>query len=101
MLLGKDRRYVRSSFIGEEEIDKVVIDNATLLFGPYSIVLPKRMISTEGGRDTIPDGFVIELNKREWYLVEVETSKHDTWDHISKQIMKQLTALQSERTKHQ
>ena len=37
-------------FKTEEEVEKVAVDNIELLFGDYSILLPKSLIRTSGGK---------------------------------------------------
>ncbi len=53
--------YAKIEFKNEEEVEKVVIDNFRLLFGDYSILLPKGLIKTAGGKSTIPDGIIINF----------------------------------------
>lgn len=93
MLVGRGAQYVRASFESEAEIEQVVHDYAELLFGSASIYLPKTKITTLGGKGTIPDGCVIDLEGEQWYLVEAERASHGTWEHIAPQVAKQLTAL--------
>ena len=40
--------YSKVQFKTEEEVEKVVVDNFKLLFGDYSILLPKSLIRTSG-----------------------------------------------------
>ena len=42
--------YSKVQFKTEEEVEKVVVDNFKLLFGDYSILLPKSLIRTSGGK---------------------------------------------------
>src|SRR5262245_19117841 len=93
MLVGKGIRFVRASFENEAEIERVVQDFSELLFGSASIYLPKQKITTLGGRGTIPDGCVIDLEREQWYVVEAERASHGTWEHIAPQVAKQLTAV--------
>lgn len=48
-------------FKTEEEVEKVVARNFKLLFGDYSILLPKSLIRTSGGKGTVPDGIVVDF----------------------------------------
>lgn len=92
--------YSRIEFRSEEEVENVVIDNFKLLFGDYSILLPKRLIATSGGKGTIPDGIIINFEEDLWYILEVERGIHGTWEHIAPQVVKQITAMQNEETKN-
>ncbi|MCI6317556.1 MAG: hypothetical protein MR877_10435 [Spirochaetia bacterium] len=93
------KTYSRIEFNSEEEVENVIINNFKLLFGDYSILLPKSMISTSGGKGTIPDGIIIDFDSKQWYIMEVERGIHGTWEHIAPQINKQITAIQNDDTK--
>ncbi len=41
--------YSKVQFKTEEEVEKVVVDNFKLLFGDYSVLLPKSLIRTYDG----------------------------------------------------
>ena len=93
------KTYSKIEFNTEEEVENVIINNFKLLFGDYSILLPKSMISTSGGKGTIPDGIIIDFDSKQWYIMEVERGIHGTWEHIAPQINKQITAIQNDDTK--
>jgi hypothetical protein len=92
MLKLGDRIFIKDDFSDESEIETVVIENADYIFGPSSIFMPKALIKTTGGVGTIPDGFVVDLAAKKWFIVEAELSQHNLWTHIAPQIAKQLTA---------
>lgn len=52
-----------------------------------------------GGAGTIPDGFVVDVESEEWFMVEAELASHGTWQHIAPQISKQLAAVDSQATR--
>ena len=93
------KTYSKIEFNTEEEVENVIINNFKLLFGDYSILLPKSMISTSGGKGTIPDGIIIDFDSKQWYIMEVERGIHGTWEHIAPQVNKQITAIQNDDTK--
>jgi len=99
MLIYNEDRFIETSFSNEEEIEKVVFDNFEYLFGYSSFLIPKALIKTNDGAGTIPDGFVIDISKKRWYLVEAETSKHSVWGHIAQQVSKQIIAARQEITR--
>jgi hypothetical protein len=72
MLVFGDRKFIQEPFSSEEEIEKVVTDNSEYIFGPASIYFPKALIKTIQGVGTIPDGFVIDLAARQWYICQSE-----------------------------
>lgn len=99
MLIIDDRKFVLTKFASEDELERVVIANAEYIFGPSSIYFPKSLIRTTDGAGTIPDGYVIDLDGRRWYIVEVELSQHSVWNHIAPQIAKQIIAANNPVTK--
>ncbi len=92
MLIVEGRKFVLKPFDSEEELERVVVENAEYLFGPASIYFPKSLIATRDGTGTIPDGYVLDLARRVWYIVEAEISKHSVWSHIAPQVAKQIIA---------
>jgi hypothetical protein len=92
MLILNDRKFIKSPFDNEAELEQVVIDNYEHIFGPSSIYLPKKKIKTGDGAGTIPDGFAIDLASNKWYLVEAELLHHSVWNHIAPQVSKQVIA---------
>jgi len=92
MLILNDRKFIKSPFESEAELEQVVIDNFEHIFGPSSIYLPKKKIKTGDGAGTIPDGFAIDLASQKWYLVEAELLHHSVWNHIAPQVSKQVIA---------
>lgn len=94
MIIVNNRRYVAASFDNEEEIERVVLENAEYIFGPDSIMLPKSLIRSADGSGTIPDGYAIDFSSRRWFIVEAELSSHSVWGHIAPQVSKQIVAAQ-------
>lgn len=99
MLIFNDRKFIKTPFVNELEIEGVVIKNYEHLFGPDSFYLPKTLIKTADGSGTIPDGFAIDIGQKQWYIVEAELGHHDVWNHIAKQVSKQIVASQQIDTK--
>jgi hypothetical protein len=91
LILG-DRKFIEAAFESEAELEQVVIANSEYLFGPASLYFPKALIRTKDGFGTIPDGFVIDLAARRWFVVEAELGKHSVWSHIAPQVAKQIIA---------
>lgn len=92
MIIINDKKYIKSPFVNEAEIEKVVIDNYEYLFWPNSILLEKALIKTADGAGTIPDAFAIDFDLKKWYIVEAELVSHNVWTHISPQVTKQILA---------
>lgn len=92
--------YSKVQFKTEEEVEKVVARNFKLLFGDYSILLPKSLIRTSGGKGTVPDGIIVDFKGNRWFILEVERGDHETWGHIAPQVSKQLVAVMNRETKN-
>ena len=99
MLVQGERQYLQTPSENETEIEQVVIDNADFIFGPGSIYLPKRLMRTLDDHGTVPDGFVVDIPNRQWFIVEVELSSHSVWGHIAQQVAKQIVASTRQTTK--
>jgi hypothetical protein len=99
MIVHGSDKYFRAPFSDEREIEVVVKDYAEYLFGSSIIFLPKSKINTIGGAATIPDGFVVDVESEEWFMVEAELATHGTWQHIAPQVSKQLAATDSQATR--
>ncbi|TAH42451.1 MAG: hypothetical protein EYC69_05840 [Bacteroidetes bacterium] len=92
MLILENRKFIKTPFTNEQELEQVVIDNYEYIFGPSSVYLPKALIKTGDGSGTIPDGFAIDLSTKQWYIVEAELIHHHVWNHIAPQVSKQVIA---------
>lgn len=92
MLIHSGKNYIQTPFDSEDELESVVADNSESIFGPSSIYLSKSLLRTRGGTGTVPDGFVIDLASRQWYIVEAELARHSVWNHIAPQVAKQIIA---------
>lgn len=99
MLVYDKKHFYPSKFKSEEEIEDVVTENASAIFGTNALYFPKCLIKTSDGVGTIPDGFVIDVENGQWFIVEAETSKHPVWEHIAKQVSKQMVAAKQSKTK--
>jgi hypothetical protein len=99
MLINDSQQFVKTSFDNEAEIERVVQKYAEQLFGSSIIYLPQTRISTLGGKNTIPDAIVIDVQTEEWFIVEAERAVHGTWEHIAPQVSRQLAAVSSAKTR--
>lgn len=99
MIVAGANRYFRTPFNNEAEIEDVVKNYAEYLFGSSIVFVPKSKITTMGGTGTIPDGFVVDVESEEWFMIEAELASHGTWQHIAPQISRQLAAVDSQATR--
>jgi len=92
MIIAGSKKFISAAFASEEELELIVQANAEYIFGPDSLYLPKSLIRTSDGFGTIPDGFVVDLASRSWFIIEAELAVHSVWNHIAPQIAKQIIA---------
>jgi hemin uptake protein HemP len=95
------KEYHQVQFDNEKEIEDLVVrpENVGRLFGASAVALPKTKIETTGGIGTIPDGYVIDVERDRWFIVEAETASHSVWGHIAPQVAKQIVAANNLATK--
>lgn len=99
MILFNERKFISASFDNEAEIENVVESNHEDIFGYDAIYLPKKKIYSKEGAGTIPDGFVIDLARKQWFLIEAELAHHSLWNHIAPQVAKQIIAATQPATR--
>lgn len=99
MLISPREMFHRAAFDDEAEIERVVQQFAQQLFGSNILYLPQTRIATIGGKGSVPDAVVIDVESDVWYIVEAERAVHGTWEHIAPQVSKQLAAVASNRTR--
>lgn len=92
MIVQGKTKFIAAPFSSEQELEGVLQSNAEYIFGPDSIYLPKSIIRTSDGAGTIPDGFVVDIAARRWFIVEAELAAHSVWNHIAPQVAKQIIA---------
>lgn len=92
VLYNKGNRYAERKFKLEKKFERLIFDNSKTIFGQGSILIDaKKKITTKHLGGTIPDAFLLDLTdpqNPEFYIVEVELSKHSFFNHIFPQITK-------------
>jgi len=85
-------RYTENSFNKENEFEQLLINNSKTLFGKYTIIIDsKKKIDSQFMGGAIPDCFLFDLSDPQnpgFYIIEVELSKHNFYNHIFPQITK-------------
>jgi len=75
----------------EKDFEGVVVKLADEVFGARRVYLDcKRRIGSRGGKQSIPDGYLIDLSRRQepqLFVVEVETAAHDLFNHVGIQLL--------------
>ncbi|HEU4386934.1 MAG TPA: DUF5655 domain-containing protein [Blastocatellia bacterium] len=86
------RKLTEYTYATEEEFEKEIVMNSKKFFGSNSVYVDaKKKIESRALGGVVPDGFLFDLSDKEnpeFYLVEVELSKHSFYNHIFPQITK-------------
>ena len=79
--------------VKEEKLEEMIQGESKRLFGQDTFYIPlKRSVGDKSGK-SIPDGYLIELSDMKdpgFYIVEIETSDHDVFDHIFPQVTRHI-----------
>lgn len=85
-------RYVERQYKLETDFERLVVNSSKTFFGQNTIFIDsKKKIDNTSFGGVIPDGFLFDFSDKknpEFYLVEVELSKHSFFNHIFPQITK-------------
>jgi len=100
MLISGKSKLEQSQFASEDELKKMVIDNADYFFGSSSFCLSSELISDKDGFEVFTDGFAVDIANKQWFIVNIALAKHDIWSQIVPQVVKQLIAADQSTTKH-
>jgi hypothetical protein len=95
LLLKDGIKYLPYRYKDEDELEQMVIDHYEVIFDKNAVFFQKQKISAHSGIGTIPDGFVLLIDERKWYIVEVELSAHPLYEHIVVQISKFNSAIKN------
>jgi len=81
-------RYLPYDYQSEQELENFVVEHYEEIFGENTLFFEKKKLRTPSGIGSIPDGFVLDLKKKKWYIVEVELAAHSVFNHITSQLYK-------------
>jgi len=101
LLLKDCVKYVPYEYKNEVELENMVFEHYKEIFGEDSLLFSKKKIKSPAKIGTIPDAFVINFKSRRWFVVEVELSKHQVYEHIVAQITKFINATKSPESRQE
>jgi len=85
-------RYFEKQYKLESDFEQLIVEKSKIFFGDKTLFIDaKKKIDNSSFGGVIPDGFLLDFSDRknpEFYLVEVELSKHSFFGHIFPQITK-------------
>lgn len=95
--------YELHEYDNEEELQEFVYKHWEKIFGTGTLIFPGERIGAargQKGAKGIPDFFVLDLNRKKWFIIEVELSSHDPDDHIIPQITSFMRAWKKPDSLH-
>jgi len=82
-------RYIDRTPSNEDDLEQVVREHSKDIWGEDSVYFDKKKLHTPTGIGSIPDGYVVVFRAMpQWFVVEVELSTHQLFEHIVPQISK-------------
>ncbi len=101
-IFGNGTKYQELQYSLEEDFENDIAFNHKIFFGQKTIYIDaKKKIESKSLGGTIPDGFFFDIsdfNDPQFYLVEVELSKHSFFNHIFPQITKFFAFFNNHKT---
>jgi len=99
ILLKDGIKYLPYKYKDEDELERMVMEHSESIFGADSVLFPKRKIQARSGIASIPDGFILLINDKQWYILEVELASHSLFEHIVVQLNKFNSAIKNPSTR--
>jgi predicted transport protein len=91
-IIGNGKRFTEVKHLTEKDFEEDVLVTSQILFGKDTIFInAKKKIESKSLGGTIPDGFFFDFSDTtdpQFYIVEVEVTKHSFFNHIFPQITK-------------
>jgi len=85
----------------EKEFHPIIKEHINEIFGQDAIYFDRGVqLRSLAGLGAKPEGFVIDLKKNEWSIVEVELSKHDAYSHIVDQLTRFINGIDNPQTRN-
>jgi len=95
----RGKQYHWSNFKNEEELEKLVQENANLLFGQHALYFPVKKRLESKFKERVTDGLLLDLSEPpRFWIVEVELSRHDLEQEVEPQIRGFLRAFEKEES---
>jgi hypothetical protein len=101
ILLKDGVKYQPYAYDTEDELENIIFEHRKDIFGENSIFLPKQKITTSSGIGAIPDAFVLSIEDKKWFVIEVELESHPLYQHVVAQISKFNTAINSASSRNE
>jgi hypothetical protein len=91
-IIGNGKRFIEVKHVTEKDFEEDILVTSQILFGKDTIFInAKKKIESKSLGGTIPDGFFFDfsdVSDPQFYIVEVEVTKHSFYNHVFPQITK-------------
>ncbi|GAX59925.1 pyruvate ferredoxin oxidoreductase and related 2-oxoacid:ferredoxin oxidoreductase, gamma subunit [Candidatus Scalindua japonica] len=77
----------------------MVLENTDYFFGPGSFFLSRELVLNKDGLGGITDGLAVDIANRQWFIMNATLARHNVWNHIVPQVIKQLVTAERSTTK--
>ncbi len=105
IIFQNNKKFSEYRFQKEEEFEEVLKSNCKNFFGNNIIYIDsKKKIEAKALGGVIPDGILIDFSDKdnpEFYLVEIELSKHSFFSHIFPQITKFFAFFNNSKSRNE
>lgn len=82
-----------------EDFHPIVKEHIKDIFGENSLFIEANKLTSDAGKGSIPDGFVIVFgDKPEWHILEMELSSHDVYKHVVDQVGRFISGIGNTNT---
>ena len=71
------------------------------VFGEKSVLFDRKKLTSLAGISSIPDGFVVGFETRNWFMVEVELARHDPKTYVNTQINDFIAYIRNKNNRNQ
>lgn len=100
-ILAPEGIYSLRSYKDEAELERLVVQNSTQIFGLKSVYFDIKQKVESKAKVRITDGLLLDLNNADdpkFWIVEIELSKHDLYKDVEPQVRGFLRSLNVEDT---
>lgn len=100
-IISNGKRYLQFKFTIEKDFEEELVAQSKMLFGKNTIYInAKKKIDSKSLGRAVPDGFFFDfsdLTDPQFYIVEVELSEHNFYNHIFPQVTKFFAFFKSSK----
>jgi len=100
-IISNGKRYAQYKYMIEKDFEDELVSSSKMLFGKSTVYInAKKKIDSKSLGGAVPDGFFFDFSDQtdpQFYIVEVELSEHNFYNHIFPQITKFFAFFKNSR----